>query len=286
MSQAVANQNMTTEPMPMLHTQDGEFPALGFGTWQLNGDTARSSVAKALDVGYRHIDTARMYENETEVGRGIADASVAREDIFLTTKIFMDSLDAASVKKELGDSLESLSTDYVDLVLIHWPNPDVPLEETLGALHELRDEGKTRHVGVSNFPIPWMESALEASPGPIACNQVEYHPFLSQAPLLEYCRSQGVPLVAYCPLAKGGVPDNPFLQEIGRQHGKSAAQVVLRWLLQQPGIGAVPKSKNPEHIRANLDVLDFELSDDEMRQIHGLDRGERIINPDWAPDWD
>lgn len=277
---------MANDKLPMLSAPDGEFPALGFGTWQLKGEIARTSVTEALDAGYRHVDTARMYKNETDVGRGIADSSVARDDIFLTTKIFMDALNSAAVKRELESSLQELATDYVDLMLIHWPTSEVPLEETLGAMHELRENGKTRHVGVSNFPIRWLESALEASSGPITCNQVEYHPFLSQTKLLEFCRSKSIPLVAYSPLAKGGVPDNPLLQEIGRQHGKNAAQVALRWILQQPGVGAVPKSSNPEHIRANLDVFDFELSDDEMRQIHGLDRGRRIINPDWAPEWD
>ncbi|MFW5893689.1 MAG: aldo/keto reductase [Verrucomicrobiota bacterium] len=277
---------MANDTMTMLCARDGEFPALGFGTWQLNGETARKSVTEALDAGYRHVDTARMYKNEADVGRGIADSNVARDDIFLTTKIFMDALDAASVKRELESSLQELATDYVDLVLIHWPTDEVGLDETLGAMHELRQAGKTRHVGVSNFPIRWLEAALNASSGPITCNQVEYHPFLSQSKLLEYCRSKAVPVVAYSPLARGSVQENPLLQEIGREHGKNAAQVALRWLLQQNGVGAVPKSSNPEHIRANLDVFDFELSEDEMRQIHGLDRGERRINPDWAPDWD
>ncbi len=277
---------MANDTMPTVCAQDGEFPALGFGTWQLKGETARNSVTEALNAGYRHVDTARMYQNEADVGRGIADSSVARDNIFLTTKIFMDALDAASVKRQLENSLQELATDYVDLVLIHWPTTEVPLDETLGAMHELREDGKTRHVGVSNFPVRWLKSALKASPGAITCNQVEYHPFLSQSTLLKFCRSKAVPLLAYCPLAKGGVPENPLLQEIGRRHGKSAAQVALRWLLRQPGVGAVPKSRNPEHIRANLDVFDFELSDDEMRQIHALDRGERIIDPEWAPDWD
>lgn len=277
---------MSQSKQPQLKTADGEMPALGFGTWELKGQLAKEAVHMALDTGYRHIDTARMYANEQEVGEGIAASSVAREEVFLTTKIFKDSLDAESLKKELDTSLHLLGTDYVDLLLIHWPSADVALEETLGAMDQARKAGKTKHIGVSNFTIELLDRAIKASASSIACNQVEYHPYLSQEKLLRFCRGKGVPLVAYCPLAKGRVPRDQTLQEIGEKYGKTGVQVAIRWFLQQDGVGAIPKSSDPSHIQSNFEVFDFELSEADMQRIGSLQQGRRLIDPPWAPEWD
>lgn len=277
---------MNVSVNPVLKTATGSFPALGFGTWQLKNGVARAAVRAALETGYRHIDTARLYKNEEAVGQGVADSNVARGEIFLTTKIAQEDLDESSVKREMDASLKALNTDYVDLLLVHWPSKSVPLAETLGAMSELRTAGKTRHVGVSNFTLRWLQEALDVSPCSILCNQVEYHPYLSQQRLWAFCRANDVALTAYCPLAKGRIPDDPALQEIGRTHGKSAVQVAIRWFLQQEGVGLLPRSSKPERIRSNFNVFDFELSDQEMERIFSLDCGERIINPSWAPEWD
>lgn len=277
---------MSQSKQPQLKTADGQMPALGFGTWELKGPLAKEAVHMALDSGYRHIDTARMYDNERQVGEGIAASTAPREEVFLTTKIFRDILDAESLKKELDASLDLLGTDYVDLLLIHWPAADITLEETLGAMDQARKAGKVKHIGVSNFTIELLDHAIKVAASPIVCNQVEYHPYLSQEKLLRFCRAKGVPLVAYCPLAKGRVPRDQTLQGIGEKYGKNGVQVAIRWFLQQEGVGAIPKSSDPAHIQSNFEVFDFELSEADMQQIGSLQQGRRLIDPPWAPEWD
>jgi len=264
--------------------QGHDVPALGFGTFQLEGRDCYDGVRHALDLGYRHVDTAQMYGNEEQVGQAIQDSGVAREEIFLTTKIWFENLTSKKVRSSTERSLEKLQVERVDLLLIHWPNDDVPLEETLAAMLELREKGWTRHVGVSNFPPSWLERALKVAP--VFCNQVEHHPFLGQGTLLDMARQHGMLLTAYSPLARGLVPKDPTLQEIGRAHGKSAVQAALRWLIQQPDVAAIPKASTAEHRRANFEIFDFELSDDEMQRIDGLARGQRVIDPGFAPDWE
>ena len=259
-------------------------PALGFGTFQLEGKDCYEGVRDALDIGYRHIDTAQMYGNEEQVGRAIQDSRISREDIFLTTKIWFEHLEPDEVRRTTEQSLLKLRVDLVDLLLIHWPNDDVPLEETLAAMLDLREEGKTRQVGVSNFTPTLLRQALEQAP--VVCNQVEYHPFLSQKELLHMAGEHDLLLTAYSPLARGLVPEDPTLREIGRHHGKTAVQVALRWSIQQPRVAAIPKASTAEHRRTNFDIFDFELSEDEMERIHGLARGQRVIDPDIAPDWE
>ncbi len=266
------------------HVQGEKVPALGFGTWKLTGSECREAVRDALDIGYRHIDTAQVYDNETEVGEGWKAAGIHREEFFLTTKVWIDKLDATGVQTSTHESLRRLGTDYVDLLLIHWPADNVPLDETLEAMFSLRDGGKVRHVGVSNFTTALLKQATAI--GPIFCNQVEYHPFLNQQKVLGVARAHDMLLTAYSPLVRGSVGDNATLQDIGRSHGKTASQVTLRWLIQQPGVAAIPKAASPAHRRANLDIFDFSLSDDEMTQIRGLARGYRRTDPDMAPDWD
>jgi 2,5-diketo-D-gluconate reductase B len=268
-----------------LTVQGVEVPKVGLGTWQLTGAGAVEGVRDALELGYRHIDTARMYANEAEVGRGIADSGVGRDEIFLTTKLAQDELRAAQVREQAEASLRDLATDHVDLLLIHWPSPQgVPLPETLGAMRELQEEGKARHLGVSNFPTAMLEDALRHAP--ILCDQVEYHAYLGQPALLQMARERDVLVTAYSPFAHGRVLDDEVLREIGAAHGKSPGQVALRWLLEQPNVAAVPKAASHDNRAANLDVFDFDLDDDERGRIAGLERGGRVIDPPWAPAWD
>ena len=259
-------------------------PALGFGTWQIEGEECVDAVRDALDLGYRHLDTAEMYGNEAEVGRAIQDSGVPRDEVFLTTKVWWENLSYDDCIRAADASLQRLRTDRVDLLLIHWPNPRLPLDEPLRAMQTLQGDGKITHLGVSNFTPSLLEKA--AARAPIACNQVEYHPFLGQDEVLEVVRDHNMMLTAYCPLAQGEISNEPVLREIGERHGKSPAQVTLRWLLQQDRVAAIPKSASADHRRENLDVFDFELSRDEMHRISGLERGEHLIDPSFAPEWE
>ncbi|MEF8827126.1 MAG: aldo/keto reductase, partial [Halapricum sp.] len=234
--------------------QGVEVPAIGLGTWQLTGADCRRAVETALEVGYRHLDTAQAYGNEREVGDEIAAADVDREEIFLTTKLDTPNRSYQRVVDSTRASLDRLGTDYVDLLLIHQPNylTRTSHEETLRAMADLVDEGLVRHVGVSNFGVEKLRAAREASDVPIFTDQVQYHPYWDQTELLDYCRVHDVLLTAYSPLARGGVLDDPVLERIGNRYGKSPAQVALRWLLQQDGVVTVPKATSREHIEANL----------------------------------
>ena len=264
--------------------QDVEIPKLGYGTWQVKGEACREGVRHALKLGYRHIDTAQIYENEAEVGEGIAESGVDRDSIFLTTKIWNDEHAADDVRQSTEASLERLGTDHVDLLLIHWPiEEDAPLEETLEAMVELQEQGKAHLIGVSNFTPSQFERACELAP--IACNQVEYHPFLDQSELVELAREHDALLTAYSPLAQGHVLEDPTLQNIAEKYDKSPTQIALRWLLQQRCVSAIPRSTSAEHRASNFDVLDFELAGGDMAQINKLARGQRLVDPDWAPDW-
>ena len=261
-----------------------QVPALGFGTWLVTGQDATDGVREALEIGYRQIDTALAYENEREVGRGIAESGVPRDEIFLTTKVPHDDARADDVERDAEQSLERLGVDQLDLLLLHWPNPDVPLEETLGALNKVREDGRAKQIGVSNFPAGLLRQALEIAP--VFCNQVEYHPFLDQSRLLELARANDVLITAYSPLAHGKVPDDETLRSIGAGHGKTAGQVALRWLLDQPGVSPIPKASSSERRQENFDVFDFTLTDEEREQIDQLPKDVRTGNPPWAPDWD
>ncbi|WP_370235924.1 MULTISPECIES: aldo/keto reductase [Henriciella] len=264
-----------------------DIPKIGFGTWKLRDETAQMAVSKAIEAGYRMIDTAQAYENETHVGRGIADAQLPREELFVTTKVWMSEFKDGDLQDSVARSVERLSTDYCDLILLHWPNPDVPLEETLGALNDVHDKGLTRNIGVSNFTSAQLGQAVKLSRAPILTNQVEYHPFINQTSILEAARALGSSVTAYSPLAQGRVFDDPVLNEIGEAHGKTPAQIVIRWCAQQPGVITIPRSSSPDHIASNNDVLDFELTADEMGRITALNAiNERLINPSWAPEWD
>ena len=266
------------------HTIQGTaVPALGFGTWQLEGDECRRAVEDALALGYRHIDTAQAYDNEEQVGRALKNADVPREEIFLTTKIWRDNLRPDDVSTSFQQSLKRLKTDYVDLLLIHWPHDAVPLGETLAAMSGFKAAGMVRHIGVSNFTPTLVGEALKHTS--IFCNQVEYHPFLSQDALLRLARKHGFLLTAYSPLAQGTVMDDETLQEIAEAHGKTPAQVALRWLIDQQHVAAIPKASSHDHRRANFDIFDFELTDGERQRLDALAQGRRLVDPDFAPAW-
>jgi 2,5-diketo-D-gluconate reductase B len=259
-------------------------PALGLGTFRMRGDTCRAAVADALAVGYRHIDTARAYRNEADVGRAIAESGVDRDDVFLTTKIPMDSLEPGRLTRAAEASLEELGQSYVDLLLIHWPSSEVPLEASLDAMMDLQRRGLTRHIGVSNFTPTLFERALALAP--VICNQVEYHPYLSQRSLLRMCAEQGLMLTAYRSFANGEVHRDAVLREVGARYGKSAAQVTLRWQIQKEPVVVIPKAASAENRRANLDVFDFELTAEDVATIDEIDREERFVDPHWAPEWE
>lgn len=258
-------------------------PLLGLGTWDLRGDACTRSVREALEIGYRHVDTAQMYENEQEVGRGLSESDIERGEIFLTTKLWTNNLTREAVASSFESSLKRLGTEYVDLLLIHWPNASVPVEETLEAMGRLRDSGRARAIGVSNFPVALWRRALELAP--VGVNQVECHPFLVQTALRDFAVERGLQLVAYRPIAKGEVAEASVIADIARAHGRTAAQVALRWLVQR-GIVAIPKSARRDHLEENFRIFDFELREQELHAIAALDRGNRYVDPGWAPDWD
>lgn len=273
--------------MHSIPIQNVKMPALGFGTWQLRGDECAEAVAKALKIGYRHIDTAQIYENEAEVGEGLTKGGIKRSDIFLTTKVWRNHFAGKTVAQSVDESLKKLKTDYVDLLLVHWPFPDAPIEEMVEGVLAAQKAGKAKLIGVSNFTVEQMERAKKASGGKVCVNQVEYHPYLSQKPVLDFVRKNEWALTAYSPIARGKVADDAVIKEIALKHGKNAGQVALRWLLQQDRVAAIPKAASEKNIRANFDIFDFELSKDEVEKINALaNKNGRLVNPDFAPQWD
>ncbi len=270
-----------------MHTvtiQGIDVPALGFGTWQLEGEDAYEGVRHALELGYRHIDTAQAYGNEKEVGRAIAESDVARDDLFLTTKVSMENAAAGDVRSSTEKSLRKLGVDHLDLLLLHWPNDDVPVSETLGALTELVEAGSTRHIGVSNFPPSLVKEAVGLAT--IFSNQVEYHPYLDQSELRGLAVEHDHLLTAYSPIAQGKVVDDADIKGIAEGYGKSPVQVSLRWLIQQDKVAAIPRSRTAAHREANLDIFDFSLSEAEVDRIADLsDAAMRLVDPPFGPDW-
>jgi diketogulonate reductase-like aldo/keto reductase len=265
--------------MDDIEVQGTSVPALGLGTWQLTGPTCRETVRDALEMGYRHVDTAQAYGNERQVGLGIEAADIDREDVFLVTKLDGSNRDAQSVRQSTRESLHKLGTDSLDCLLIHWPNTPwmPPLKETLGAMTDLVDAGLVDHIGVSNFSPSRLDEARQLSAAPILTDQVQYHPYWDQRTLLDYCRIHDVLLTAYSPLARGGVLDDPALVQVGNRYGKSPAQVALRWLVQQDGVAAIPKASSREHLEANMAIFDFELTDDEMDWIRNPSKAKTGI---------
>lgn len=265
-----------------------KMPAMGLGTFRLKGEPLLATLNTGLALGYSHIDTAQIYDNESEVGEVLASTAVPRSNIYLTTKVWTSAFGPGKLIPSLKTSLAKLRTDYLDLALIHWPSPkdEVPMAVYLEQLAEARAQGLTREIGVSNFTVAQLKQAVEIlGPGAIAHQQVEIHPLLQNRKVVEFCREQGIAITAYMPLAYGKVLTEPLLIEIGKRHGVSAAQVSLAWLLAQ-GMTVIPSSTKRENQAANLAALKVQLSPDEMAQIATLERGERCANPDFAPAWD
>jgi diketogulonate reductase-like aldo/keto reductase len=271
----------------VVRAKGAAIPAIGLGTWQLRGEECAAVVADALSAGYRHVDTASMYGNEEAVGQGLRLSGVPREEVFVTTKVWPDDLAPADLSRSAEASLRRLGLRQVDLLLIHWPNAAIPLAGTIRALCEAKRARLARHIGVANFTVRLLDEAVALADEPIVANQCEYHPYLDQSLVRAECRKHGAAFVSYCPIGKAQVLGEPVIAEIAGAHGRTPAQVVLRWHLQQPNVAAIPKSGNPRRIRENLAVFDFSLTDEEMARISALARrGGRMVSPSWAPRWD
>jgi diketogulonate reductase-like aldo/keto reductase len=272
---------------PILTAHGAAVPAIGFGTMLLPNRPAEL-VAAAIACGYRHIDTARKYGTEQHVGEGIRASGISRGDLFVTTKVTEDDAREPDFMRSVETSLKTLGLDYVDLLLVHGPQPKVPFTETLGALAKAKRQGMARHVGVSNFTLAMLEEAIHICSEPLVTNQVEYHAYLPQERMLAALRRHGMILTAYCPVARGKLLDDPVVHEIAKAHGKTPAQICLRWLVQQPDVAAVPRALEEAHITENLNIFDLSLSEDEMRRLSALRRRQiRIADPpERAPKWD
>jgi diketogulonate reductase-like aldo/keto reductase len=272
--------------MNVVEANGAKIPAIGLGTWELHGRICARIVEQALRLGYRHIDTAQVYENEREVGEGVRASGVKRDEIFLTTKVWTTHFAPNDLERSTKESLARLRLTEVDLLLLHWPNPQVPLAETLGALARVKQQGLARHIGVSNFTVALIEEAVAACPEPLVCDQVEYHPYLDQAMVREACARHGMALVAYSPVARGRIKNDRALLRIGDRYRKTAPQVCLRWLVQQ-NVAAIPRTSKLERLSENIEIFDFELSDEDMLQISAMGSAAgRLTDYSFSPKWD
>jgi diketogulonate reductase-like aldo/keto reductase len=273
-------------PAPIVEANGARIPQIGLGTMTLTGDVCVNAVKAALQIGYRHLDTAIHYGNERETGEGLRQSGIKRDEVFVTTKVRPDHAMPDEFERVFNESLKTLQLPQVDLLLIHWPSKTVPIKLTIGALCKAKKEGKAKHIGVSNFTTALLDEAWAHTTEPLVCNQIEVHPFLNQDKVIAASEKRGMAVVAYVPIARGKVPGAEALEKIGKAHGKSAAQVSLRYLVQM-GLVPVPRTANPEHLRENLDVFDFKLSDAEMAELKKLNASNmRVVNPPHAPVWD
>lgn len=263
-------------------------PALGFGTFRMPDEDVARVLPEALKLGFRHVDTAQIYKNEAAVGDVLSKSGIARADIFLTTKVWVDRVGHDAFIASVDESLAKLKTDYLDLLLLHWPQSEMPLAERIGALNALKQAGKVKNIGVSNFSTALIAEAVKLSDAPLATNQVEYHPYLDQSKVLAEVRQHGMSLTSYYLMANGAIPKDEVLADIAAKHGKTAAQVAIRWAIQQKDVIALSKTATVSRLPENFDVFDFELSEEEMKAVHGLAKpGGRIVSPGHlAPKWD
>ncbi|MFM0120553.1 aldo/keto reductase [Paraburkholderia sp. RL18-101-BIB-B] len=263
-------------------------PAIGFGTYGMNGDDIYRMIPAALRAGFRHIDTAQIYRNEAEIGECVAESGIPRSEIFLMTKVWVSNYSARHFDASVNESLRKLKTDYIDLLLLHWPGSDVPLTEQIAELNAVVRAGKVRHIGVSNFNRASMTEAIRLSAAPLVTNQFEYHPYLNQSLLIESTRQAGLAVTGYCGMAIGRVFSDPTLMEIAARHDKTIAQIVLRWLVQQSGVVALSRTTRVDRLAQNLAVFDFELDGADIAAIHALaTANSRIVDPPGlAPLWD
>ena len=272
--------------MLFVEANGARIPAIGLGTWELRGRTCARLVEQAMRLGYRHIDTAQVYENEREVGEGLRASRIRRDDVFVTTKVWTNHFAPHDLERSTKESLTKLRLTEVDLLLLHWPNRQVRLEETLGALAHVKKLGMARHIGVSNFTVALIDEAVAACPEPLVCDQVEYHPYLDQTKVREACARHGMALVAYSPVARGRIKNDATLARIGRVHGKTTAQICLRWLVQQ-NVSAIPRTSRIERLSENIDIFDFVLSEEEMAEIFRMGSAKaRLTDFGFAPKWD
>ena len=271
-----------------VHAAGAVIPKIGLGTWQLRGERCAEIVAAALRAGYVHVDTAQGYANEEFVGEGLAASGVPRGSVFVTTKVRPDRMAEGDLQRSVDESLSKLRVSEIDLLLLHWPNPEMPLAATIRALNEVKRDGRARHIGLSNFTSRLLEKAWLLTGEPFAAEQIEYHPYLDQTTMLAALRRHGMAIIAYCPIALGKVAGDPDIEAIARAHGRTAAQATLRWLVQQPDVVAIPKTARTERLEENLAVFDFALTDAEMARMSALTRaGSRNVNePQWVPEWD
>jgi diketogulonate reductase-like aldo/keto reductase len=274
--------------IPHVEAGGASIPSLGLGTWRASAEECVGAVSFALQNGYRHIDTAAGYANEEAVGEGLRASRVPRAEIFLTTKVGRDDIDEGRLQRSAEASLKRLRVDHVDLLLIHWPNAAIPMRRSIAALGRAKRQGLAKHIGVSNFTAGLLEEAVALSEEPIVANQCEYHPRLDQSRLIAACRKNGVAFTSYCPLGRGGdFLGEPRVAAIAARHRKTAAQILLRWQVQQEGVVAIPKSANQQRIAENIGIFDFTLSEAEMQELFGLAvPNGRLVSPSWAPSWD
>ena len=272
--------------MHFIEANGARIPGIGLGTYDLREAAGTRIIEQALRLGYRHVDTAQIYNNESEVGEGLRGSRVKRNDVFITTKVWVTNYAPKDFDRSVKESLSKLRLSEVDLLLLHFPPKDIPLQDTLGSLAKAKKAGMARHIGLSNFTVALIEEAVRHCSEPLVCNQVEYHPYLNQNKVIEACARHGLALIAYTPIARGNVKKDEVLAEIGRKYGKTAAQICLRWLVQQNAI-PIPRTSKIERLSENLDVFDFELSDEEMQVLFGMGSSKgRMTNLPIAPEWD
>lgn len=267
-------------PIPSIEANGAKIPLVGLGTWELHGRTCARAVEQALRLGYRHVDTAEMYDNERDVGDGIRGSGVKRNELFITTKIWPTHFAPRALERAARDCLVRLRLSEVDLLLLHWPNPQIPLSETLGALDKVKRDGLARNIGISNFTVAQIEEAVAISTEPLVCDQVECHPYLDQSKVIAACHAHGMAVVAYSPIARGNAKNDKVLARIGAAHKKTAAQISLRYLVQQ-NIVVIPRTSKVERLTENAALFDFTLGDHEMAEIAALARRDgRLV--DWS----
>src|ERR1043166_1633192 len=272
--------------MQVVEANGAKIPAIGLGTWQLDGAIGARITEQALRLGYRHLDCALIYGNEREIGEGLRASVVKREQVFITTKVPHTELAPSALERAVKQSLVNLRVSDVNLLLVHWPNPQVPLPETMGGMRKMKKEGYARHIGVSNFTVALIEQAVTLSAEPIVTNQIEWHPYLDESKVKAACARPGIAVTAYCPIARGRIGGDEVLSRIGKAHGKSAAQVSLRWLVQQ-GAVVIPRTSKIERLSENMAIFDFALSETEMAEIGALAKAAgRVVSVGWAPRWD
>jgi 2,5-diketo-D-gluconate reductase B len=272
--------------MQAVEANGAKIPTIGLGTWQLNGDVGVNITKEALKLGYRHLDCALIYGNEKEIGEGLHASGVKREDVWVTTKVPHTELAPANLERAVKQSLSNLRLSDVNLLLVHWPNPEIPLADTMGAMCDMKKKGLARNIGISNFTVQLVEEAVKLSSEPIATNQIEWHPYLDEEKVRAACKKHGISVTAYCPIARGRAVGDEVLSGIGKKHGKSAGQVSLRWLVQKGAI-VIPRTSKAERLTENMSIFDFALTPQEMAEVDALAKpAGRVVSVGWAPNWD